>query len=123
MRGRDIALAIGGAATAIWIEGARPAQAHAILSESTPREAQIVSGPDLAVGLRFNCRIDARRSRLLLISPDMHGTVLPLLDPDAADELRATLTALRHGAYRLHWQVLSIDGHITRGDVSFRVGR
>jgi hypothetical protein len=123
MRGRDIVLAIGGAAAAIWIEGARPAQAHAVLSESTPREAQIVLGPDLDVELRFNCRIDARRSRLLLISPDMHGTVLPLLDGAAADELRAGLHDLRHGAYRLHWQVLSVDGHITRGDISFRVGR
>ncbi|MBU3889149.1 copper resistance protein CopC [Methylosinus sporium] len=123
MRGRDIVLAIGGAATAIWIEGARPAQAHAVLSESTPREAQTISGPDLEVALRFNCRIDARRSRLLLITPDMHGTVLPLLEAEAADEMRAALRDLRPGAYRLHWQVLSVDGHITRGDVSFRVGR
>ncbi|WP_018266179.1 MULTISPECIES: copper resistance CopC family protein [Methylosinus] len=123
MRGRDFVLAIGGAAAAIWIEGARPAQAHAVLSESTPQEAQIVLGPDLDVELRFNCRIDARRSRLLLISPDMHGTVLPLLEGAAADELRAGLHDLRRGAYRLHWQVLSVDGHITRGDISFRVGR
>jgi copper resistance protein C len=25
------------------------------------------------------------------------------------------------GDFVLHWQVLSIDGHVTRGDVPFRV--
>ncbi|WP_159732845.1 copper resistance CopC family protein [Methylosinus sp. Ce-a6] len=122
MRGRDFVFALGGAAAAIWIYGASSAQAHAVLSESAPREAQTVSGRDLEVKLRFNCRIDARRSRLLLISPEMHGTVLALREAAAADELRAALTDLRQGDYRLHWQVLSVDGHITRGDISFRVG-
>ena len=63
-------------------------------------------------GPRFNCRNDARRSRLRPISPDMHG--------DASPSARSA--ALRDDTtYRLHWQVLSVDGHIT-GAISFRVG-
>lgn len=121
MRGRDFVLALAGAAAAILVHGVGAAQAHAILSESIPREAQLVSGPDLEVELRFNSRIDARRSRLLLISPGRSASVLTLQDA-GPDELRASLTDLTRGAYRLHWQVLSVDGHITRGDISFRVG-
>jgi methionine-rich copper-binding protein CopC len=34
--------------------------------------------------------------------------------------LRATLT-VAPGAYVLRWQVLAVDGHITRGDVPFTV--
>jgi methionine-rich copper-binding protein CopC len=34
--------------------------------------------------------------------------------------LEANVT-LAPGAYTLHWQVLAVDGHITRGNVPFTV--
>jgi hypothetical protein len=33
-----------------------------------------------------------------------------------------TTATLTPGPYVLRWQVLAIDGHITRGDVTFTVG-
>ncbi|MBY6241439.1 copper resistance CopC family protein [Methylosinus sp. Sm6] len=119
---RDIALAVG--AIAFWtLFAARPSQAHAILADSTPREAQLVTSPDVPIELRFNCRIDAKRSRVLVIGPDLRSAVLPLAETAAPDAVRAHLGDLRQGVYQLHWQVLSVDGHITRGDISFRVLR
>jgi hypothetical protein len=38
-----------------------------------------------------------------------------------ADHLAGEADALAPGDYVLHWQVLAVDGHITRGDIPFRV--
>ncbi|TAI60323.1 copper resistance protein CopC, partial [Bradyrhizobium sp. Leo170] len=35
--------------------------------------------------------------------------------------LDAEAKGLSPGAWRLRWQVLSVDGHITRGDIPFTV--
>jgi len=61
------------------------------------------------------------RSRLTLYLPD--GGNRPLSQaPDAApDVIDAKAVGLAPGAYRLRWQVLAIDGHITRGDIPFTV--
>lgn len=98
---------------------ARPAQAHAILMQSDPTHAgQVPPGPR-TLTLRFNSRLDRLRSRLTLTRPDKSQTVLPLLDgPD--DQLAAGVT-LAPGRHTLRWQVLAIDGHITRGDLPFTV--
>jgi methionine-rich copper-binding protein CopC len=97
------------------------AGAHAILVEATPAAKSTVAGPDLDIRLRFNSRIDGPRSRLTLVPPDGGARAL-LLEPQTAPEiLRAKATALTRGAYKLRWQVLAADGHITRGEVPFRV--
>ncbi len=98
-----------------------PAAAHAILLQSTPAIGGSIPAGAVAMALRYNSRIDAGRSRLTLIRADHSQTVLPILSDDAApDLLRATAT-LPPGAYVVRWQVLAIDGHITRGDEPFTV--
>jgi methionine-rich copper-binding protein CopC len=71
--------------------------------------------------VRFNSRIDRVRSRLLIVRADGGVTALELKDALGPDTLAATLGALAPGAYRLRWQVLAVDGHITRGDIPFTV--
>jgi len=44
-----------------------------------------------------------------------------LNDTPSPDTLAATVGELAPRAYRLRWQVLAIDGHITRGDIPFTV--
>jgi methionine-rich copper-binding protein CopC len=95
--------------------------AHAVLVETVPPIRGSVAGPDVVFRLRFNSRVDASRSRLELVSPD--GKVLPLsmgqqLSPD---RLSAKSVHMSRGRYTLKWQVLSADGHITRGQVPFDV--
>ena len=98
-----------------------PAAAHAILLESNPPPNGKVAAPDIPIKLRFNVRIDASRSRLTLVRPD--GSVQPLAigKPASEDTLSALASNLPPGDYRLRWQVLASDGHITRGEIPFSV--
>lgn len=98
-----------------------PAAAHAILLDSTPSLKSAVPGPDVPIKLRFNVRIDAVRSRLTLIRPDGSAQMLELSKETPADTIAAEATGLAAGAYRLRWQVLASDGHITRGEIPFTV--
>lgn len=96
-----------------------PAAAHAILMESTPAVRAAVPPGPADIVLRFNSRIDQARSRL-----DLRGAgAAPLalkLAPSGPDTLAAA-TPLAPGDWVLRWQVLAVDGHITRGDVPFTV--
>jgi copper resistance protein C len=98
-----------------------PAAAHAILLESSPALKSAVTGPDVPIKLRFNVRIDALRSRLTLIHPDGSAHTLEISKQTPADTLSAEATGLAAGTYRLRWQVLASDGHITRGEIPFTV--
>jgi len=94
---------------------------HAILLDSSPGVDSVVTGPDISVKLRFNVRIDRSRSRLTLVLPDGKPTTLVIHEEEAPDSLSARATGLVRGGYRLRWQVLATDGHITRGEIPFRV--
>jgi methionine-rich copper-binding protein CopC len=118
-RRKTCAFILLAAATALLIVA--PADAHAILLESTPTLKSVVSGPDVAIKLRFNVRIDALRSRLTLIRPDGSSQALELSKQTPADTLAASASGLAAGDYRLRWQVLASDGHITRGEIPFSV--
>lgn len=98
-----------------------PADAHAVLLESSPAQKSAVAGPDVPIKLRFNVRIDALRSRLTLIRPDGTTQALEIAKQTPADSLVAAAPGLAPGAYRLRWQVLASDGHITRGEIPFTV--
>ncbi len=96
------------------------AAAHAILISSQPAIGAAMPAGRVAMVMRYNSRIDARRSRLTLTRPDGNAEILPIGPPPAPDVL-TTAADLAPGAYSLRWQVLAIDGHITRGDVPFTV--
>ena len=97
------------------------ALAHAILLSSTPAAKSVVSGPDLTVSLKYNSRIDAKRSRVILVSPSGTEQTLVIAAPSSPDVLEAPAKGLQGGAYILRWQVLAVDGHVTRGEVPFSV--
>ena len=105
---------------ALTVLGARAAQAHAILIESTPPIGGTVPAGTVKIILRYNSRIDRRRSRLLITSPDKVQSILPIMD-EGSDDVLVALERLPPGAYSIRWQVLAVDGHITRGDVPFTV--
>ncbi len=97
--------------------------AHAILLESTPSQKAIVAGPALTIKLRFNVRIDASRSRLTLVAPDASSRTLEITMGASPDVLTSHAAGLNPGEYRLRWQVLATDGHITRGEIPFQVAQ
>ena len=97
------------------------ANAHAIVLSTTPTSNGVLNGPDVEVNLRFNSRVDLRRSRLILMLPDGEQRTLVINEKSAPDSLLSKAKELRAGSYILRWQVLAEDGHITRGEVPFRV--
>jgi methionine-rich copper-binding protein CopC len=100
---------------------ATPAKAHAILLKSSPAANSVVSEPVIAISLTFNSRVDGERSRLTLIGPDLPEHKIELGRQKSPDTLTAQVHDLKPGSYRLRWQVLALDGHITRGEIPFRV--
>jgi len=96
------------------------AHAHAILVASRPELGGTAPPGTMAMEFRFNSRIDRGRSRLTLTAPDASQSVLPIAADTPPDILRSTAD-LRPGDYTVRWQVLAVDGHITRGDVPFSV--
>ncbi len=96
------------------------ANAHAILKESVPALRAVVEGPDVDVKLKFNSRIDAAHSRMYL---DGGGTSRPIeiVKQSSPDTLDGQAKQVAPGEYRIEWQVLAVDGHITRGELPFTV--
>ena len=109
------------AALAWVVLPASPALAHAIIVEATPQVGAVVHAGAVEIRLRFNSRIDRRRSRLALLDGAGKETMLKLDDGASADVITARIPSLAPGDYRLRWQVLALDGHITRGDIPFSV--
>ena len=97
-----------------------PAWAHAILLASQPVSGASTPGGKVELQFRFNSRIDRARSSLTLIQPDHTRIDLPIEHQSPPDIVRSS-AELAPGAYVVRWQVLALDGHITRGDVPFTV--
>ncbi len=95
--------------------------AHAILMESKPALHSAVKGPDVAIWLRFNVRIDGSRSRVQLVAPDGSLQTLALAQQSSPDILQSQASGLKPGAYKLLWNVLASDGHMSKGEVPFTV--
>ena len=94
--------------------------AHAVIVQASPALDAAVTRGDLDISLRFNSRIDAQRSRLTLQDPDSKAiAVTPV--PSEPNVLAGRAHVESPGHWSLRWQVLSRDGHITRGDVRFTV--
>ncbi len=103
------------------------ARAHALVIGSSPAANARLRAAPAEARVRFNSRVDLSRSQLLLapVRDGAGGTADERaldLSPGTPDtELRAPLPALAPGRWRLRWQVLALDGHITRGDIPFEV--
>jgi copper resistance protein C len=116
---RSVAVVLAAAIT--LLSSPPPAWAHAILLSASPAPNGKVKGPELRVELKFNSRIDAKRSRVTIVMPDESAKVLTNDESNPPDTLTARGGGFAPGAYRLKWQVLSADGHITRGEHPFSV--
>lgn len=115
-RGRAAALAL---ACVFWMIPA--ARGHAVLQESTPAAHAKLNGANSPVRLKFNLRVDGKRSRLILIRPDRTTQTIALESQPSPSELIGALGNLAAGDYVIRWQVLADDGHISRGEVPFAV--
>jgi methionine-rich copper-binding protein CopC len=118
---RRLRILAGVAATLALLMVGRLVEGHAILKESSPVAGSTVAGPDVPIMLKFNVRIDATRSKLQLMTPDNKMVDLSAEKQTSPDTLTTKTTGLKPGEYKIAWQVLAPDGHITRGLVAFTV--
>jgi methionine-rich copper-binding protein CopC len=109
------------AIVAAQLAGIHSAHAHAVIIDATPAVGATISAGDVDVTLHYNSRIDHQRSRLTLISGEGTSQLLAIIPDSAPDIVAAKVPNLAPGQYRLRWQVLAIDGHLTRGDIPFSV--
>ncbi len=94
---------------------------HAILLSANPTKDQAVQGNDVQIDLRFNSRVDAKRSRITLVVPGGGTRPLTIDDQAPPESLKSQVHGLKSGSYTLQWQVLAVDGHISRGEIPFKV--
>lgn len=104
---------------AVGLLAAQPAVAHAVVVTSEPIAGAALAAAPARVTIRFNSRLDHGRSRLLLIGADGAQQTLAIRPDGEPTVLEAPVAGLAPGPWRLRWQVLAVDGHITRGDIPF----
>lgn len=112
-----------GTLTFIAAMGLAPAMAfaHAIVVSAMPAvDARVPRGP-LHIQLEFNSRIDLDRSRIMLQGPDNAERPVALSHDAPVGTLAGSANVTLPGPWKLRWRVLSTDGHITRGEIPFRV--
>ena len=97
------------------------ASAHANLASSKPlADAQLDTAPS-EIRITFTEGIDAKLSSLTLWDEDgreIGGAV----SGEGDDTLVKSLPELKNGVYKVKWQVLSVDTHVTEGSYRFAVG-
>jgi len=95
--------------------------AHAIVVAARPAmNATVVPGV-LDIRLDFNSRIDHKRSAITLARPDGAKALVGITANGPASVLSGQVQVTMPGPWKLYWQVLSVDGHITRGELAFVV--
>ena len=102
---------------------ASSAAGHAVLQRTEPRiESKLKRAPD-EVKLYFSERLEPAYSSIRVLNDQ--GAQVDRRDSrvDRADPalLRATLSPLPPGTYKVLWRVLSIDADVTEGNFTFRI--
>lgn len=113
-------ISLAGLALSVALLLPRLALAHAHLVTSLPAANSSVHGPDIAIDLTFNSRVEMKGSMITLVLPG-GATQRLTLDSQSNDVNLDAHGRLKPGNYTLRWQALSTDGHITRGEIPFAV--
>jgi copper resistance protein C len=108
------------AAVVLWA-APHSLRAHAIVLVARPAMNSSVEQGRLDIRLEFNSRIDSQRSRMSLQQPDGTEAAIAVAANGEPNVLAAHAETTMAGRWKLTWQVLSVDGHITRGEVNFSV--
>ena len=100
---------------------ARTAEAHAIIVSSRPAANSKLPQGSVDILLQFNSRIQIELSRLSLVDPEGKVVAVPIAAGPMLGSIVAHAKTDEIGRWTLRWQVLSVDGHITRGEIPFLV--
>ena len=107
-----------------WLSTA--ALAHASLVSEAPAANSIAKPPPTELRLKFSEAIEVKFANVKVIGPDRKEieTRSPKLDPGDKTVLIVPLVMpLADGKYTVEWQVVSVDGHKTKGSYGFDATR
>src|SRR5690554_6889759 len=96
---------------------------HAKLIQTEPlADSQLEQAPE-HLHLLFNQRLEGINHESLIVKDDLGNTV----DTGHAEigsegnSIQVTLPVLNKGTYSVHYDVLSLDGHVVKGNYAFTV--
>ena len=112
---------------AVLLSGAALLWTPAVLAHAFPEEMQPGAGaklhtPPRQVRISFDSRVEQEFS--LIVVKDAGGERISgrtELDPVSHKTLEVSLPELAPGEYHVYWNVVSWDGHRTKGDYVFHV--
>ena len=112
-----------GPALAVLLWGTAGAEAHAFLDRGDPRVGSTMRTPPAEVRLWFTESLEPAFSSVRVLNEAGHRVDKgdSRVDPSNLALLRISVPMLPPGTYRVVWRVLSVDGHVTEGDFTFRI--
>ena len=115
-------VSIGALASFAFICAATSAFAHAQLEKAAPAVGGTVAGPS-EIRLEFSEGVEPKFSKVSVTGP---GGAVPLGVAKTEPSNQAVLIVpiskpLSAGAYKVHWQAVSVDTHHTQGTFEFIV--
>jgi len=123
---RWVRIAGATALTAGLVLVAGPAEAHAVLEESSPGSGAVVATAPAKVVLRFDEAVTLLPTSLQVIGPDGRRVDDGAVGHDAGRDSTAAVglaQATQEGTYLVSWRVVSADSHPVSGAFTFSVGR
>jgi copper transport protein len=96
--------------------------AHANLVEATPDNGDQVTDPPEEVTLQFSEGAQLARVTVTNEAGERVDRDTVYVDDEDPTIVHVPLEAVSNGTYTVNWQVLSVDGHTTRGSFFFVVG-
>ena len=94
--------------------------AHAYLNESTPRAEEQLTTVPTELNLLFTEAVETKLSLVELIGAAGESYILKNMNSETiSNELRFEMPVISADVYRVVWQALSVDGHVTQGEYRF----
>ena len=114
-----IALAVAAA-----LSFAQNVAAHAFLDRAEPKVGSRLTAPPTEVRLWFTQALEPSLCVVKIDGPPGFGGTKPAATAPDPRELVVLLgKPVPAGRYVVHWQVVSVDSHMTQGDFGFQVSR
>lgn len=100
-----------------------PAMGHALAVRTSPGAGAMLAQPPASVSVYFDARLEPLFSKLTVT--DAGGAKISAdggeVAPGSPNALTARLSGAAKGVCHVHWDVVSRDGHRSRGDYTFTV--
>jgi methionine-rich copper-binding protein CopC len=109
--------------TCLLVALAATASAHGLLDRAEPRPGSRVRTSPTHVSVWFTERLEPAYSRVQVLNDKGERADANDSRVESADarQLRVSVPPLAAGTYKVVWRVLSVDGHLTEGEFTFRV--